>query len=558
MLHRPGLCGALLAVAQLLTVSITLGLGACGGAGGDVTGGGRPGSEPPAAQARAIYSGSTSPPAAIGSTGDFFLDFSTGALFGPKTADGWPAAAITLATLTDIGVRASLRSGFDTPAADDGVDGDFYLDLSNGTVYGPKAQGAWAESGVSLVGSTAGSMLQPARSGSLLGGSAAPSPAIGANGDFYIQAAGSSVTLFGPKENGAWPGTGTSLVGPEGPQGREGRPGSNGMNATSILAGSGGPGSADGAIGDLYFDVASATLYGPKTTSGWPARGIGLTGSKGDKGNPGQPGSPGQAGPPGRSVLSGTGVPDDTTLGVDGDFYLDIGSATLYGPKANGVWPGAVSLRGLRGQEGKPGTDGIDGRNGIDGATLLSGTGAPGSDVGKPGDLYLDTSAAAVYGPRRSEGWLSSISLKGGKGAPGLEGPAGPVAFFSHFLTPPGVSEFFVPISGVGGANTGNYILNATTMPSSCSRLSFSIKGRQRTYGGTWVGFDVWRNGEALPDASPRWWDAMIIDQLASDELTPFTGTRHVSLARGDTVALRAWQGSSSSGVEVTMRVVCE
>ena len=45
------------------------------------------------------------------------------------------------------------------------------------------------------------------------------------------------------------------------------------------------------------------------------------------------------------TVLSGSGVPAKT-LGIDGDFYIDIKSMNIYGPKKNNHWPLPISMRG--------------------------------------------------------------------------------------------------------------------------------------------------------------------------------------------------------------------
>lgn len=44
-------------------------------------------------------------------------------------------------------------------------------------------------------------------------------------------------------------------------------------------------------------------------------------------------------GPRGNTILSGDGPPDDDSLGVDGDFYIDTFNQAIYGPKLNGAWP---------------------------------------------------------------------------------------------------------------------------------------------------------------------------------------------------------------------------
>jgi uncharacterized protein YjbI with pentapeptide repeats len=48
----------------------------------------------------------------------------------------------------------------------------------------------------------------------ILNGAGAPASGVGSNGDFYVDTAND--TLYGPKAVGAWPATGTSLVGPAG------------------------------------------------------------------------------------------------------------------------------------------------------------------------------------------------------------------------------------------------------------------------------------------------------------------------------------------------------
>ena len=100
------------------------------------------------------------------------------------------------------------------------------------------------------------------------------------------------------------------------------------------------------------------------------------------------------------TILSGSGVPAKTN-GIDGDFYIDIKNANLYGPKTKGVWKIATSLRitdskeivmptagangakGDRGEQGATGSDGAVGAKGATGATGLTGvagaTGATGA-----------------------------------------------------------------------------------------------------------------------------------------------------------------------------------
>ena len=142
------------------------------------------------------------------------------------------------------------------PVATDGKDGDICINTAAWTVFAPKAAGAWPV-GVSLVGppgvgtqgpsgtlsigtvttGAAGSAATVTNSGTpeaavfnfsipqgeqgnpspagntVLSGTVDPTAADGADGDFWINTATS--TLFGPKAAGAWP-AGVSLVGPAG------------------------------------------------------------------------------------------------------------------------------------------------------------------------------------------------------------------------------------------------------------------------------------------------------------------------------------------------------
>lgn len=117
-------------------------------------------------------------------------------------------------------------------------------------------------------------------------------------------------------------------------------------------------------------------LYGPKAGGAWPP-GVSLVGPAGQNGTNGTNGANGTNG---SSVLSGAGAPADS-VGVNGDFYLDTAAHVLYGPKANGHWPGSgVPLVGPRGPQGPPGAAGtIVCRNTVAAKVLCSLEFAPGS-----------------------------------------------------------------------------------------------------------------------------------------------------------------------------------
>ena len=54
------------------------------------------------------------------------------------------------------------------------------------------------------------------------------------------------------------------------------------------------------------------------------------------------------------TILSGTGAPS-SGLGNDGDFFIDTFNVDLYGPKTNGSWGSAISLKGTTGATGATG-----------------------------------------------------------------------------------------------------------------------------------------------------------------------------------------------------------
>lgn len=96
-----------------------------------------------------IYSGITAPDISIGNIGDFFLNSNTGLFYGPKTAEGW---GTTVSLKGDIGATGAtgpagnpgsqILTGFGTPSASLGATGDYYLDKSGFAIYGPKTT-AW-------------------------------------------------------------------------------------------------------------------------------------------------------------------------------------------------------------------------------------------------------------------------------------------------------------------------------------------------------------------------------------------------------------------------------
>jgi len=142
----------------------------------------------------------------------------------------------------------------------------------------------------------------------------------------------------------------TGSAGPLGPQGAQGAQGIPGKNGAVIHSGSGVPATALGNNGDMYLDIVSSNLYGPKTDAGWGTplnlKGqSGANGTNGTNGTNGAPGATGPAGTAGSKILSGTAAPA-TALGVIGDYYLNKTTGDLYGPKNASSWGTPINLRG--------------------------------------------------------------------------------------------------------------------------------------------------------------------------------------------------------------------
>ncbi len=124
---------------------------------------------------------------------------------------------------------------------------------------------------------------------------------------------------------------------------------------------------------------------------------------KGETGPQGEKGIQGIAGPEGSTILSGSTTPT-ATVGKNGDFYLDLSTGNLYGPKTTAGWGSALNLKGPNGANGKG---------------ILSGTGIPANTLGTDGDYYLDKATYNLYGPKTTGNWGTPTALIGAQGPMG-------------------------------------------------------------------------------------------------------------------------------------------
>lgn len=106
----------------------------------------------------------------------------------------------------------TILSGTSDPLATDGKSGDFFLNTTSKNLFGPKTENGWG-SPVSLIG------VDGNDGNTMLNGTSDPLTTDGKSGDFFLNT--TSNTLFGPKTENGW-GTGISMVGPQGEQGPSG------------------------------------------------------------------------------------------------------------------------------------------------------------------------------------------------------------------------------------------------------------------------------------------------------------------------------------------------
>lgn len=126
----------------------------------------------------------------------------------------------------------------------------------------------------------------------------------------------------------------------------------------------------------------------------------------------------GPQGSPGSQIYFGSGTPD-ANLGVAGDVFFASDSNLLYQKTASG-WPADGTL--LRGAMGL---------TGIDGASFISGVGAPTMDA-NDGDLYLDLGAGEIF-KREAGAWADQgHTLKGPQGEQGQQGMRGSQIYVGH------------------------------------------------------------------------------------------------------------------------------
>ena len=96
-----------------------------------------------------ILSGTETPTATLGSVGDYYLRLPVYDFYGPKTAEGW-GTPVSLKGAPAGQSGSKIYSGSGAPAADKGIEGDWYIDTVNKRLYGPKTTTGWPTTYIGL------------------------------------------------------------------------------------------------------------------------------------------------------------------------------------------------------------------------------------------------------------------------------------------------------------------------------------------------------------------------------------------------------------------------
>ena len=271
----------------------------------------------------------------------------------------------------------TILSGSGVPTKTTGIDGDFYIDIKNANLYGPKSKGVWK---------IATSLRLPVEK------SVTANPVAGVDGAVGATGAKGSQGVQGAQ-------------GVQGDQGNVGAVGLQGVQGISGLTGLQGETGANGLQG-LTGAVGLSGTTGPKGDPG----AIGVTGLTGPKGDPGAIGVTGLTGPKGDTGAAGINGTQGAT-GAQGS----VGATGMNGAQ------GAVGPAGTNGTQGATGASGVAGSQGVAGTTGAQGaTGSAGSQ-GSTGA----TGSTGLQGAKGDTGTTGSQGIQGVKGDTGTTGSQG-------------------------------------------------------------------------------------------------------------------------------------
>lgn len=322
---------------------------------------------------------------------------------------------------TAASIPNTILSGFGAPSNAIGIDGDFYIDIKNSNIYGPKIKKKWPAA-ISLKGSN---------------GSAGTDGKSGSDGKTITNAS----TVAGPTGVQGFqgiPGT-PGDIGPKGEQGLRGEVGATGAQGIVGPIGVQGPIGLTGATGS-QGPAGAGSQGAPGATGATGAQGPGgATGSQGPSGS-GATGNAGATGSTGAQGATGPTGPQGLT-----------GPTGLSGAQGTAGAAGGTGLTGNVGATGTKGDQGIQGENGFSQVTWVPiltwslSTSTPGAGTDSPSfaslaigkTYYVDISVHGV-----------SSKLTG---------------YFTAELIPSSTPAFFVMDQSISEANVYNGISSSHT-----------------------------------------------------------------------------------------------
>jgi len=353
---------------------------------------------------------------------------------------------------TAASIPNTILSGVTPPSNAIGIDGDFYIDIKNLNIYGPKMKKKWPKA-VSLKG-TNGFDGVDGKSGS----------------DGKSGTDGKTIT------------NASTVAGPIGNQGTQGVAGDTGLKGDQGLRGEVGATGAQGIVGPIGVQgpiglTGPAGLQGPAGSGSQGAPGAtgatgsqgpsGATGSQGPAGS-GATGSQGPAGPTGTNGANGS-VGATGATGPEGP----TGPTGLTGSQGSAGVAGATGLTGNVGATGSTGSQGIQGENGFSQVSMVSIS-----------SWSLSTSVLGAGTESTSFGSLAigktyyiNISIHGvsGKLAGYFTGELIPSSTPAFFFMDQSVSEANV-YNGVSSSHTYNFNLHGViTVGTAVTSFTFRV-----------------------------------------------------------------------------------
>ena len=299
-----------------------------------------------------------------------------------------------------------ILSGEGVPSAEKGQTGDYYLDLSSSALYGPKTKDGWGNSVLNLKG------IKGDKGDNGTNGQDGITPTISEDGYWVVNGQKTNIVAVNKPHigrNGNWwignEDLGVKAKGEKGQDGQNGRTpvlsiidgfwAIDGVKTTTKAQGDKGQNGQDGRTPTLSIIDGFWAIDGVKTS----------TKAQGEKGQNGQDGHT-----PTFTIIDGFWAVDGvkTTTKAQGEKGLD-GHTPVF-TIVDGYW----AIDGVKTSTKAQGEKGQDGQKGQDGSKILAENRAPQASDGAIGDYFIDKAAKIFYGPKTVSGWpTTGISLTG-------------------------------------------------------------------------------------------------------------------------------------------------